>query len=79
MRRADKPLLVTDCVDREETLLRLAFQAAHGDFNALLDVQITQKQKRNEGYQTSRFSGVAVPTKLEASRIAEMEATMRKR
>lgn len=79
MKRVEKPIQVEDCTDREEALLLLAFQAAHGDFNTLIDVRITQKQKRNEGYQTSRFSGVAVPVKLEASRIAEMEATMRKR
>ncbi len=78
-KRTEKPLNVIDCTDREETLLRLAFAAAKlGDFNALLDVTITQKQKRNQGYQTSRFSGVAVPVKLESKLIAAMEASIKR-
>ena len=66
MRRVEKPLLIDDCVDRHESLLRLAFLAAKANFNALLDVEILPKKIRNEGYQTTKWQARGVPTRVDA-------------
>ncbi len=48
---------VDDCDDRDETILRLAFQAAMKGFNAIVDVEVKQEKIRKGAYQTSRWSG----------------------
>lgn len=68
IRRAEAPLKVSDCPDREETLLRLAFLAAHANYNALVDINLTSKKVRNEGYQTLIWNGTAVPANVDADR-----------
>jgi hypothetical protein len=62
MRRAEKPIRVMDCTDRDETILRLAFMAAEAKFNTLIDVEVTAEKLRNKGYQTTKWHGVGVPT-----------------
>lgn len=63
MKRIELPLTVTGCPDREEALLRLAFQAAQADFNFLVDVDLTSEKIRNGGYQTSTWRAVGIPAK----------------
>src|SRR5687768_3347715 len=41
VRRIEKPIHVTDCADREEVILRLAFLAVQADKNALVDVELS--------------------------------------
>jgi hypothetical protein len=69
MRRAEKPIKVSDCHDKDETLLRLAFLAAQGNFNSLIDVVITAEKVRMQAYQTTRWSGSAVPLNLDEKRL----------
>jgi hypothetical protein len=66
--RSEKTLRVQDCTDREETLLRLAFLAAKGNFNALVDVDIVPKKVRHFGYQTSLWQGSGVPARVSISK-----------
>lgn len=64
--RTEKPFRVTDCLDERETLLKLAFHAVRGGYNALVDVEIKRRQVRNHGYQSSRWEGVGIPSKFTA-------------
>jgi hypothetical protein len=73
MKRSEKPFKVLNCLDREETLLRLAFFAAQKNFNALIDVELAYKKLRNAGYQTTRWDGAAVPTQLDPQFITDTE------
>ncbi len=63
IRRSEKSIKVDGFKDREETLLRLAFFAAHSGFDTLVDVQLDSKKIRNEAYQTTRWSGTGVPVR----------------
>ncbi len=65
MSQNQKPLKVVDCVDKDETLLRLAFLAARAGFNTLVNVDISHKKVRNEGYQTTKWQGSGVPTQTD--------------
>jgi hypothetical protein len=71
MKRTEKPLRIADCDDRKETLLRLAFLAAKGNFNALIDVDIFSKKVRNFGYQTSKWHGIGIPTQVDADKLQD--------
>lgn len=68
-KRLEKPIKVNNCADREETLLRLAFQAALANFNAIIDVDIVSEKIRNGTYQTTKYSGTAMPIQLTANRL----------
>ncbi len=73
IKRSERPFVVKDCLDREETLLRLAFLAAEANFNTLVDVHIASKKIRNEAYQTTRWDGSGVPTQLDPKKLSQVE------
>lgn len=61
IKRLEDPIRVTDCADKDEILLRLAFLAAQGNFNTLVDVEIVAEKVREGGYQRSKWQAVGVP------------------
>lgn len=63
-KRKEKPLKVTGCDDRDETLLRLAFMAAQANFNALVDVELTYEKVKQGSYQSHIWSGTGIPTNV---------------
>ena len=57
LRKAAKPLSVIACSDREETVLRLAFQAAELGFNSVIKAKVVYKKVRDYGYQKMEWHG----------------------
>lgn len=64
IRRKQEAIVVENCLDEQETLLRLAFGAAKAGFNGLIDVELIQKKVRDGTYQTSSWSGSGIPANL---------------
>ena len=62
--RLEPAVTVERCADREETLLRLAFQAVERGFNGLVDVDIVAEKVRDGAYQTQVFNASAIPTDI---------------
>ena len=62
-RRKDKAFAVDNCADRDQTVMRLAFLAAQAGFNLIIDVNLSSKKIITNGYQTSVWSGTAIPIK----------------
>lgn len=73
--RKQKPVRVEACADREETLLRLAFMAAQGGFNGIIDVDIVPKKVRNGSRQTTSWSGSGIPCSFEERRLIKDRST----
>ena len=70
-KRISEPLLVKDCDDEAETLLRLAFKAVIAGFNGIVDVEITSRKVKLSGYQTSKWDGFGRPVHIDPrSRLA---------
>lgn len=70
IKRARKPYQVKDCVDRRQTLMRLAFFAASENFNALIDVDLrSEKVTHPGGYQTLKWQGSGVPTQVDGKKL----------
>ena len=68
--RLEKPIVIENCADRHEALLRLAFLAARMDFNAIIDVAITsEKVKTGGSYQKLKWRGHGVPVQLDLSKL----------
>jgi hypothetical protein len=61
IRRTEKPLHVKDCLDREETVLRLAFLAVLADKNTLVDVELSSTKVQNGKWKSSLWSGRGIP------------------
>jgi hypothetical protein len=69
MSRSEKPLKVTDCADKKEALMRLAFRAAELGFNCLIDVTIVSTKIRNHGYQNTKWEGTGVPLRVDEAEL----------
>lgn len=72
--RKAEPVKVTGCPDREETLLRLAYQALELGYNALVDVQLSASKVRPGNYQTTVWDGVGTPANLDPERMPKDRA-----
>lgn len=70
VRRIEKPIHVKDCADREEAVMALAFQAAQLGKNSLVDVDLKSEKIRDGAYQTSRWSGRAIPAQIDEAHLA---------
>lgn len=68
-RRTEKPIVVENCNDREDTLLRLAFQAVQLGFNAIVDVELAPTKVIDHAYQTTSWRGVAMPVQATAAQL----------
>jgi hypothetical protein len=73
MSRSEKPLKVIDCADKEETLMRLAFEAVKRGAHVLIDVEVTSKKVRMNAYQTTLWSGTAIPTNVDAKTLDRID------
>lgn len=71
MKRKEAKVTVTDCPDRNETMLRLAFQAAEKGFNAIIDVDIKPKKVKEGKYQHTIYSGTAIPANVTDNKLVK--------
>jgi hypothetical protein len=69
IRKGKVPYRIPNCQDRDETIFRLAFLAVQDGFNAITEVEVVSKKVRNEGYQTSTWSGTAIPAEVDAEKM----------
>ena len=67
-RQSKTQLQIKDCLDRDETLLRLAFFAAQQKFNAVIHVELVPEKIRINGYQRTHWHATGFPAMLEIRR-----------
>ena len=65
VRRSEKPIRVEDCDDQDDVIMRLAFMAVEAKLNSLVDLDLTSVKVKNGKWQTSRWSGRAVPAQID--------------
>lgn len=71
IKRKEEPLRVEDCEDEQETILRLAFQAAEGGFNTILDLDISHRKIIVGSHKKTVYSGTAIPVNVEPKKVRE--------
>ena len=69
MSRIETPIRVEKCLDKNETILRLAFIAVEKDFNTLVDVDLVSTKVKKGNYQHSVWDGTAIPVRLESEKL----------
>ncbi|HEY8270887.1 MAG TPA: hypothetical protein VIG33_08355 [Pseudobdellovibrionaceae bacterium] len=69
VKRLADPVQVVECKDRDETVLRLAFFAAQGNYNGIVDVDVKSEKVKNGTYQTLRWRGTAIPANIDPKKL----------
>ncbi|MGK5084729.1 hypothetical protein WDW37_15655 [Bdellovibrionota bacterium FG-1] len=69
LRRAKVPVQIADCIDRDETILRLGFLAAEAGYNGIIEAEVTGEKVRNNGYQKTRWQGIGRPAEIDTGRL----------
>ena len=64
-------MVVTDCDDYEETIMRLAFLTVKANYNSLVDMDIVSKKVKTDGYQSTKFSGIGIPAHVTAEKLVK--------
>lgn len=64
IRRLEKPFVVENGLDEHDVTMRLAFMAAEKNYNSIIDVDIKATKIRDGSYQTTSYSGKAVPANV---------------
>lgn len=75
IKRKEAELTVTDCADKNETILRLAFQAAEKGFNAIIDVDLKPRKIKNGRHQHTLWSATALPANVTDRNIIKDRST----
>ena len=65
---------VKECIDRDQTILRLAYFAARDGFNAVTEVDVVSVKVRDGAYQTSKWAGTGVPAQIDSDKLAKQDA-----
>jgi len=66
IKRTEKPVSISARDDRDEVVMGLAFLAAEGHFNAVVDVDLISEKVGVGSYQKLQWRGRGVPAKVDA-------------
>ena len=69
LKKSKHELQVKDNPDRDETILRLAFQAAELGFNAIIETDVASVKVKNEAHSKLSWSGKCFPAEVDAVRL----------
>lgn len=64
IKRKEAPLQVTDCADKNETILRLAFFAVQLGFNSIIDLDLKSRKIKDGRHQHTLWSATAIPAQV---------------
>ena len=73
IRKSKEVFSVTNCIDRDQTILRLAFFAAEQGFNAVIDVEELFDKIRNGRYQTSVWRGTGIAAQIDEGKLERQD------
>lgn len=68
---------VENCSDEDDAILHLAFLAAQGDYNAIVDVHLTSKKIIQNSYQSTAWAGTAIPSHVDADKLEQSRPVLK--
>jgi hypothetical protein len=69
IKRLEDPLVITECPDKDEVLLRMAFKAVNLNYNSIIDVELKPLKVRDGSYHTHIWSGTGIPANVEEDKL----------
>lgn len=77
IKRKAAAIRVENCSDEDDAILHLAFLAAQSDYNAIVDVHLTSKKIIQNSYQSTAWTGTAIPTHVDADKLEQSRPTLK--
>lgn len=68
-RKHTKRVVVENCDDRRECIMRLAFYAAEMGYNSIIEAEVESFKVRKNHRQTSLWKGSALPANIDGERL----------
>ena len=75
IRKSKEVVKIAECADRDETVMRLAFFAAEGGYNAIIEVELICEKVRNHAWHTSRWQGTGLPAEVDAVKVERFSSS----
>ncbi|MBX9766773.1 MAG: hypothetical protein K2X47_05830 [Bdellovibrionales bacterium] len=75
IKKSKQLLTVRECADKDEALMRLAFQAAELGFNAIIKVEMEYQKVRIQDYQTTLWHATGFPADLDPVRLERQNSS----
>jgi hypothetical protein len=69
IRRDEERIHVAECDDRNDVIMRLAFQAVQKGFNGLIDIDLETHKVRSGAYQTTTWKGSGIPAQINPDKL----------
>ncbi len=63
IKRSDTKFSISNCTDRDETILRMAFFAVQAGFDTLVDIDLVYEKVRDGSFKLSNWKGTATGAK----------------
>jgi uncharacterized protein YbjQ (UPF0145 family) len=67
--KESEQIRIDNCEDRDETILRLAFQAVEAGCNAVVETDVISVKVRNAGWQKSAWKGSGFAAMVDAAKL----------
>lgn len=67
-KKAKRTVTISNCKDRDETILRLGFRTIEQGFNAMIHVEVFATQIRNHAHQKNSWTGTGLPVDMDIER-----------
>ena len=69
LKKAKLEVSIENCMDRDETIMHLAYLAAQQGYNSLIYAEVSSEKVRNNAYQTSRWKGNGLPAEVDEAKL----------
>lgn len=71
LKRKEEPYKVENCEDENEAILRMSFFAVQGNFNALVDIQLTSHKVIHGSHKKTMWAGTAIPITIDPAAVRD--------
>lgn len=68
IQKSPRVVEVRDHADKDEAILHLAYLARLGGWNSIIEVKLEPKKVRNHAFESTSWSGTALPAKINVER-----------
>lgn len=69
LRKNEAPIHVSDCIDQDDALMKLAFIAAKNNFNTIIETEVASKKIHDGSYTLLKWHGSAIPCHGDLTRL----------
>jgi hypothetical protein len=73
VKKTNDTLSIVDCIDRDEAILRMAFQSARAGYNAVIEVEVSARKVKEEAYQKYLWKGTGRIARIDEVKLGRQD------